>query len=566
VRLVQIFTASLVCSLLAATPARGAQEFDTLIGEFVTSSLALSPVAATAQGYHRHNGASLDEELDDFSPQAINRALRFYRDWEQRVGRLDVATLDAEQQADLQIVKNAVGLALLDLETIQTYRHNPAFYIELIGNALLAPFKLEYAPKAERFEHIIKRLQKIPRLLDQARTNLSDAAPVSIQVARDESARNFRLIDQILRMQAPATQSAAYAAAAADALDALREFERFTERSLSQHPRSWQLGPQLYREKCAYELALGHSPERLLDSAEADLKATHDQMTQLAAPWSVPEALDRIARRHATPDRYLAQARLALQQATDFVRGNGLVTLPATNLPEVIETPEFMRGIHSVGVFDPAPALEPQLGATYWLTSIPADWPRERIESKLREYNYFGLQLLTIHEAMPGRWLQAEYSNRIQPAQRRTLRAVYANPATENGWAVYAQQMMVDQGYPDNGSDSALRMTLLKQLKRLITNAILDIRLHTMAMTDQQALDLMTREAFQEPQEAPARLVRAKVSSCQPASDYAGLKGWLEIRDSFRQRHSGDYSLSGFNERALSEGAVALPQLARLLQ
>jgi uncharacterized protein (DUF885 family) len=566
VRLVQIFTAWLVCSLLAAAPARGAQDFDTLIGEFVYSSLALSPVAATAQGYHRHNGVSLDEELDDFSPAAINRALRFYRDWEQRVGRLEVAALDPEQQADLQTIKNAVGLALLDLQAIQTYQHNPAFYIELIDNALLAPFKLDYAPKAERFEHIIKRLQKIPRLLDQARSNLSDAAPVSIQVARDESARNFRLIDQILRMQAPAPQSAAYSAAAADGLDALREFERFIERSLSQRPRSWQLGPQLYREKCGYELAPGHSPERLLDSAEADLKATHDQMTQLAAPWSVPEALDRIARRHATPDRYLAQARLALEQATDFVRGNGLVTLPATNLPEVIETPEFMRGIHPIGVFDPAPALEPQLGATYWLTPIPADWPRERVESKLREYNYFGLQLLTIREAMPGHWVQADYSNRIQPAQRRALRAVYANPATVNGWAVYAQQMMVDQGYLDGGGDSALRMTLLKQLMRLITNAILDIRLHTMAMTDQQALDLMTRDAFQEPEEAPARLVRAKVSSCRLASDYAGLKGWLEIRDSFRQRHSGDYSLSGFNERALSEGAVTLPELARLLQ
>jgi uncharacterized protein (DUF885 family) len=566
VRLVQIFTAWLVCSLLAAAPARSAQEFDTLIGEFVYSSLALSPVAATAQGYHYQNGVSLDEELDDFSPAAINRALRFYRDWEQRVGRLEVGTLDAEQRADLQIIKNAVGFALLDLQTIQTYRHDPTLYIELIAKALLEPFTLDYAPKAERFEHIIKRLQKLPRLLDQARSNLSDAAPVSIQVARDESARNFRLIDQILRMQAPATQSAAYSAAAADALDALREFERFVERTLSQHPRNWQLGPQLYREKCGYELALGHSPERLLDSAEADLKATRDQMTQLAAPWSVPEALDRIARRHATPDRYLAQARLALQQATDFVRGNGLVTLPATSRPEVIETPEFMRGIHSVGGFDPAPALEPQLGATYWLTPIPADWPRERVESKLREYNYFGLQLLTIREAMPGHWVQADYSNRIQPAQRRALRAVYANPATVNGWAVYAQQMMVDQGYLDGGGDSALRMTLLKQLMRLITNAILDIRLHTMAMTDQQALDLMTRDAFQEPEEAPARLVRAKVSSCRLASDYAGLKSWLEIRDSFRQRHSGDYSLSGFNERALSEGAVTLPELARLLQ
>ncbi len=564
-RLVQIFTAWLACSLLAATPARGAQEFDTLIGEFLYSSLALSPVAATAQGYHRHNGVALDEELDDFSPASINRALRFYRDWEQRVGRIDVAGLDAEQQADLQIVKNAVGLALLDLQTVQTYRHNPALYIELINKALFEPFKLDYAPKAERFEHIIRRLQKIPRLLDQARSNLGDAAPVLIRVARDESARNFRLIDQILRMQAPPAQSAAYASSAADALDALREFERFMERSLSQHPRSWQLGPQLYREKCAYELALGHSPERLLDSAEADLKAARDQMAQLAAPWSVPEALDRIARRHATPDRYLAQARLTLQQATDFVRGNDLITLAATSRPELIETPEFMRAFYPVGVFDPAPALEPQLGATYWLTPIPADWPIERVESKLREYNYFGLQLLTIREAMPGHWVQADYSKRIQPAQRRALRVVYANPATVNGWAVYAQQMMVDQGYLDS-SDSALRLTLLKQLMRLITNAILDIRLHTMAMTDQQALDLMTHEAFQDPQEAPARLVRAKVSSCQPASDYAGLKGWLEIRDSFRQRHSGDYSLSGFNERALSEGAVTLPELARLLQ
>ena len=564
----RIFAAGLACGPLA--PAHGAPDFDALTSEFVFSSLALSPVTATAQGYHRHSDGhsdvSLDEELDDFSPAAISRALRFYRDWEQRIGRLDPAGLDPEQQADAQIIRNAVGLALLDLQTIQAYRHNPTLYVELIGNALFTPFKLDYAAKSERFEHIIKRLQKIPRLLDQARSNLSEAAPVSIQVARDENAGNFRLIDQILRMQVPPTLNSAYAAAAADALNALREFDRFTERTLSQHPRKWELGPELYREKCGYELALGHSPERLLDSAEADLRATREQMAQLAAPRSVPEALDRIARRHATPDRYLAQARLALQQATDFVRAKGLVALPSLSRLEVIETPEFMRGIYSVGGFDPAPALEPQLGAYYWVTPIPAHWPRERVESKLREYNYFGLQHLTVHEAMPGHWVQADYANRIQPAPRRVLRAVYANSATVEGWAVYAQQMMVDQGYLAGDGDGAFRMTLLKQLARSITNTILDIRLHTMGMTDQQALDLMTREAYQEPQEAAAKLLRAKLSSCQLTSYYAGLKGWLEIRDSFRLRHAGDYSLSGFNERALGEGAVPLPALARLLQ
>jgi uncharacterized protein (DUF885 family) len=564
VHLHPIYTAGLLCSLLAWTPARADQDFDSLTGEFAYSSLALSPVRATSQGYHRHNGVLLDDEVGDFSPAAMDRALRFYRTWEQRVNRLGATELDPEQWADLQVIRNAVALELLDLQVIQAYRHNPTLYAELVGNGLLGPFRLDDAPVSERFEHIIRRLQKIPRLLQQARFNLRDAAPVWIKVARDEDAANFRLIDQTLRARVPSNLSAAFSEAAGGALDALREFDRFLDRTLSQHPRSWQLGAELYRQKCAVELAIGHGPGEMLASAEADLKATRDQMRKLAAPLSVPEALDRIARRHSTPDRYLAQARLALQQATDFVRANDLVALRAQSKVEVVETPEAMRGIYSVGGFDPAPALEPQLGLYYWVTPIPADWPRERVESKLREYNYFGLQQLTIHEAMPGRWVQADYANRIQPAQRRLLRALYGNGPYLNGWAVYAQQMMVDQGYMDG--DSALRMTLQQQLLQSITNTILDIRLHTTGMSDQQALDLMTREAFQDPQEAAAKLLRAKLSSCQLTTYYAGLKGWLEVRDSFRQRHEGDYSLSRFNERALSEGAVPLPELARLLQ
>jgi len=162
VRLLVICSASALCSLLPAAPARAGADFDALTGEFVFSSLALSPVTATAQGYHRHHGVSLDEDLDDFSPAGIDRTLRFYREWVQRVDRLEVVELDAEQQADLQIIRNAVALALLDLQTIQTYRHNPALYVELVGHALLEPFKLDYAPDSIRFGHIIKRLEKVP--------------------------------------------------------------------------------------------------------------------------------------------------------------------------------------------------------------------------------------------------------------------------------------------------------------------------------------------------------------------------------------------------------------------
>lgn len=561
--LIRAIAVFLVCSLLSAGPARAAVDFEALTGEFVFSSLALSPVTATAQGYHRHEGALLDEELDDFSPAGIERALRFYKEWEQRVDRLDVAGLDAEQQADLQIIRNTVGLALIELQTVQSYRHNPMLYVELIGNAMFAPFKLDYAPAPVRFGHIIKRLQKVPRFLEQARSNLSDAPPVWIKVARDENAGNFKLIDQILRARAPKALGADYAAAAGPALEALREFNRFLAETVSLHPSDWQLGPQVYRAKCGYALAVGHDPEELLAAAEQDLKTTREQMVQLAAPLSVPQALDQIARQHTTPARYLAQARVSLKQATDFVREEGLVAVPDAGHLEVIETPEFMRGIYSVGGFDPPPALEPQLGAFYWVTPIPPDWPHDLVESKLREYNDFGIQQLTIHEAMPGHWVQADYANRIQPLSRRVLRAVYGNGPYVEGWATYAQQMMVDQGYLDG--DRALRMTLLKQLLRSIANTILDIRLHTMGMADQEALDLLMQQAFQEPQEAAAKLQRAKVSSCQLATYYTGLKGWLEIRDWFRQRHPGQ-PLPIFHERALSEGAVTLPALARLLQ
>jgi uncharacterized protein (DUF885 family) len=170
----------------------------------------------------------------------------------------------------------------------------------------------------------------------------------------------------------------------------------------------------------------------------------------------------------------------------------------------VIETPEFMRGIYAVGGFAPAPPLEPQLGAFYWITPIPKDWPRERIESKLREYNFYGLKLLTNHEAMPGHYVQFEYSNDIQPRSRRVLRTAYGSGTYVEGWAVYATGMMLDEGYLDNSPE--LRLTFLKQQLRMLANTILDVRLQTMGMTDQEAMDLMVKQGFQETEEATVRV------------------------------------------------------------
>jgi uncharacterized protein (DUF885 family) len=545
-------------------PRQKTEPFEQLVQDFVYGSLALSPVTATATGYHRHNQVALDEMLDDFSPAGIDAQRRFYADIQSRVAALGKTSLDQEQQADLEIIRNNLGLSLLELDEIQSYKHNPTVYVELAGNALFSPYVLNYALKEQRFAQIARRLERMPALFEQAKANLLDAPEVWNRVAREENQGNIELIDKTLREAAPEAQKADYARAAGSALTALRTFNAFLDDTLSKKTSDWRLGKEKYGRKFAYALSTGKTPEQLVAEAEADLTSMRAEMAKLSAPKTVPQTLDEIARRHATPETYVAGAKEALEQATAFVREKSLLTLPSRGNLQVIETPEFMRGIYAVGGFNAAPALEPQLGAFYWITPIAKDWPRDRIESKLREYNNYGLQELTIHEAMPGHYVQMEYANDVQPVSRRLLRNVFSNTPYVEGWGVYAQQLMSDEGYLANSKE--LRLTFLKQILRVLANTILDVRLQTMGMTDQQALDLMIRDTYQEKEEATAKLQRAQLSSCQLPTYFAGWKGWLEVREHQKQRRGAAFSLREFHERALTESGVPLPVLDRLLQ
>jgi uncharacterized protein (DUF885 family) len=541
-----------------------AADFEKLTQDFIDGALALSPVSATGNGYHLHNGVPLDELLDDFSSGGLDQQRNFYKDFQMRIAALDASKLDKEQRVDLDIIKNNIDLGLLELDTIQSYKHNPTIYVELAGNALFTPYMLNYAPLEKRFDHITKRLERMPALFDQAKAELVDAPEVWNRVAQEENDGNIGLIDKTLRDAAPESKKAAYGAAADKALAAVRDFNAFLKDKLSAHTSDWRLGKDKYARKFALVLASGRTPEDLLAAAEADLKTVRAQMAALAAPKSVEQALNDIAKQHATPDTYLAKARDTLAQATAFVKEKDLLTLPPRSNLEVIETPEFMRGIYGVGGFNAAPPLEPQLGAFYWITPIAKNWPAARAESKLREYNNFGLQELTIHEAMPGHYVQLEYANDVQPVARRLLRTIFANTPYVEGWAVYTQQMMSDAGYL--GGSKELTLTFDKQILRVLANTILDVRLQTMGMTDQQALDLMMKDTYQEKEEAVAKLQRAQLSSCQLPTYFVGWKGWLDVRDRYKQRKSGAYSLKEFHERALKESGVPLPALDTLLQ
>lgn len=572
-------SAVLAACLALASCGREKQTFPQLVREFVNTSLSHTPVSASAEGYHVHEGVPLDELIDSFDEADLKKQRDWYIDYRVRLLKdVDPASLNAEDLADHEVIMRAIERQLLELDTIQRYRYDPTLYVELAGAALFNPLVLEYAPIDQRYRHIIARMQRFPALFGQARRNLTASPEIWTRTALRENDANQDMILHLLTDRCPPASKVEFRRSSSEALRAIEQFTQWMSSDLLKRTTDWRLGPEKYGAKFKAALGLSVGPAELLASAERDLREVRDEMYNLSAPLHakmftgtkgasrgavIAETLARIADRHATPDTYFSNAKGDLHEAREFVRAKGLFPLPQHDNLEVIETPGFMRGVYSVGGFYPAPVLEPQLGAFYWLTPISKDAAADRIESKLREYNHYGLKILTIHEAIPGHYLQREYASRLEPPIRRTLRGIYFNEPYVEGWAVYATEVMVDEGYL--GGDPHLRLTWLKQRLRSTANAILDIKMHTRNMSDEEAMDLMMNQTFQEKEEASGKLVRAKLTAAQLPTYFAGHQAWRELRDRTKQRLGAGFRLADFHEQALRPGAVSFGALERIL-
>jgi uncharacterized protein (DUF885 family) len=573
-----------------------AHKFAALSDEFMKDSLALSPVNASAAGYHIHLDSKtgqkieLDGLLDDMSLESMARQRDFYASWRERFRTETlVSALDPEDAADWQLIDDQIGQNLLEFEKIQNYRHNPTVVVELIGNALFLPLTQTYAPHDERIAQVLSRIQQIPRLLDQVKPYLADSDPVWIKTAIQENDGNIDLILGSVSQEIPAGSQlqTQYDAVAPAAVTALHDFSSWLLLDFSKRPSkgTWRLGEPLYDEKFRLVMETPVTPQQVLADAEQEMKTVRAEMLDLALPMHaqmypshanhgelavherqnlvISEVLGKISDDHTTRDKLQQTIESQLAGITQFIRDKKIVTLSSRDNLKVIATPPFLRGIYSVAGFHSAPPLEPQAEAEYWVTPIDAQMPPDRVESKLREYNNFTLQWLSIHEALPGHYIQFEHLNNIQPERRRLLRSLYANGAYVEGWAEYIAQVMMDQGFLNN--DPRFRMVMRKIRLRVISNAILDIKMHTMQMTDQQAMELMTQDAFQTQAEAEGKLQRVKLSSTQLPTYYVGLREWLAFRKKYQTAAGSNFDMLKFHDLVLDEGPLPVPIVEKLV-
>ena len=584
-------------SLAASTPVPPASsKFAALSNQFMKESLALSPTNASQAGYHKHvdpntgKTIELDAQLDDLSLDSMATQRAFYARWRERFhNETPVASLEPQDAADWQLLDDQIGLSLLEFDKIQSYKHNPTVPVELVGNALFLPLTQDYAPLDVRVGHVLARVQQIPRLLSQVKQYLGDADPIFVKTAIEENDGNVDLIESTIQGETPAGSplKAEYDRVAPPAIAALKDFSAWLRDDLAKRPSkiSWRLGKELYDQKFKLVMETDITPTKLLGDAEKEMEAVRAEMLELALPMHskmypdhgdhadlagrerqnriISEVLDKISEDHPRRDQLQQAIEADLEGIKKFIREKKIVSLGSTDNLKVIPTPPFMRGIFSVAGFHSAPPLEPKAEAEYWVTPIDPKTPDAQAESRLREYNNYTLKWLTIHEALPGHYVQAEHANSIQPEERRLLRSLNANGAYVEGWAEYIAQVMMDEGYLNY--DPRFRLVMRKIRLRLLGNTILDVRMQTMGMTDEQAMEFMTQQGFQTQAEAEGKLRRAKLSSTQLPTYYVGLREWLAFRKRYQDKAGKSFDMQKFHDLVLDQGPLPVPVVEKLV-
>ena len=564
-------------ALLATSPADS--HFEKLAADFVDEMPALSPVGATQMGDHRFDGL-----LDDVSPESRAQTAAFIHRYQDRLANIDREQLSRAHQVDYALLAHQLKSNLWELEELRSWAWNPLLYTGLTGGSIYSLVARDFAPLETRLSHVTTRLEEMPRLLEQARKTLvPELVPeVYAQTAIQQNKGVLSILETMVRPHLgvlPDDRRERLEAAITTATQAVESHQKWLEETLLPNAAGdFRAGAERYDQKLAFSLHTPLSRTELKRRSEAEFDRIRGEMYEVARtiylgeyplaelPLEPNQALQQVVIRAALEVAYrdlpkkgeiVATAKAQLQQATDFVRQHQLVTVPDDPV-EVIIMPEFARGV-SIAYCDAPGPLDTGQKTFYAISPIPEAWTEKQVLSFLREYNVYSMQDLTVHEAMPGHYLQLALSGRYPS----TLRAVLQSGTFIEGWAVYAEQLMVEAGY--NGGDARQKLIALKWLLRSVTNALMDQAIHVEGMTRDQAMKLMVEGGFQEEREAALKWTRAQLGFAQ-LSTY--LVGYLEHHDLRRETEAAwadSFEQKAYHDRLLSFGSPPVQFVRALL-
>ena len=548
--------------------------FEKIAKDYLEGFLSSHPEYATELGDHR-----FDQELTDYSTATRNRQLARAKHFRESLQAFDdFSQLTGANQVDVRILRDNIDNEIFKLEELKEADWNPLIYNQSLANSLYLLVARDFDSPEKRIPNLRKRMEAIPRVIDQAKANLQHPPRVYTETAIEQTQGAITLVREGLspvldRAPPMKKEIAPLQEKTAQALEGYKKW--LYDDLLARSDGDFRIGPDKFRKKLRFALASDLSMEEIMQRGQADLKRTQAAIYETALPLykkyfpNVDKAaledkkkvttavLDKLSEKHPDDNTIVGYAQKIVGEATDFVKKHDLVTVPEKPL-DVIVMPEFKRGTGIAYCDSPGP-LE-QNGKTFFAVEpTPKDWSKERKASFFREYNNYMVRDLTVHEAMPGHYLQLAHANRFQAPT--LVRAIFQSGSFIEGWAVYCEQMMAEQGY----GGPEVKMEQLKMRLRVICNAILDQSIHAGNMSEREAMDLMEKEGFQQEGEAVAKWKRARLTSAQLSTYFVGVSEHLDLRDRAKAKAGGSFDLKKYHDSVLAFGSPPVKYVRELL-
>lgn len=550
-------------------------DFDDFKESFVEALWKIEPIWASYAGYHAY-----DSLLP--IPNEANRAnkIAFIEHWLSELNTFDVEKLDLLNQVDHRMIKDALLSNKFNIERFKAYAWNPAVYN--LGGAFFQVLNYRGKDLDWRITQLSKKLEQIPAYYEAAKQQLASPSRIHTELALKQlqgSLSIFQrdLIDSLAVSSHNRGFQKDFKAKVKTATHAIEGFVEYLEMEiLPQIPKddeSFRIGKELFEEKFSHTLHSAYTAEEIFKAAVQAKSDLHDKMLQLSEMlWEdyfgdeempgnrldrIQKVIDEVSKTHAHRDSFLFEIQKQIPQLEAFVKAHDLLTLDEEKPLKVREAPQYMRGVAVASISAPGP-YDPDAETYYNVTPLE-DYTDEEAESYLREYNRYVMQILNIHEAVPGHYTQLVYSNKSPSI----IKSIFGNGAMIEGWAVYSERMMLENNY--GGSAKEMGLMYYKWNLRTVCNAILDYGVHVHGFTKEEAMQLLQREAFQEEAEAEGKWIRAQLSQVQLSSYYTGFYEIMQLRDKMRELKAEDFSLKDFHETFLSYGSAPVKYISEMM-
>ncbi|AKQ69900.1 hypothetical protein A176_006812 [Myxococcus hansupus] len=544
-------------ALSKAAPSRADANYILLAREYLDWYAAANPTRATQLGYHMH-----DAHLPDLSSDALGRKSEALRGWLTRLEQVERGGLSEEAAVDVRVLENAIRAELLVLEEERPWERDPGYYVGVISTGLSSLSSREFAPLPERLRAMRSRMTRIPGVLDAAQFNLGGVPKLWVEYAiRDTHGTVAWLRMDLPRAlsaqgfaKVPLSERAAFTAAREETARQLDAFAVWLERELlPKADGDFRLGRERFERKLALEEHVTLSADELRDINERAIREYQAWVAREAArvdPSKTPaQVMADLVKDHPKAEELVASARAQLSELQRFVRERNILTLPSDRLPVVRETPPYAR-LGFASMDSPGPFETKDTEAFYNITNVEPGWTPEQKAQHLTYFNRAGLLGITVHEAMPGHFVQLLYGARIPT----DVRKVFTPASLVEGWAHYSEQMMVDEGLGDG--DPAVRLGQLRRALQRHARWYAALALHVYDEPIEAVAKRYAEIAYFEPFPALREVERGTLN---PTYLYyaVGRMQIFKLRDDYRRHlesRGKKWVLKDFHDRLLQLG------------